>query len=369
MKTIKRIILGLALGTSILSSAQGELKTPPSGGNKKAWVGERIGITDVTINYDRPGVKGREGHIYGTNVVHKGYMDLRPYGTCKAAPWRAGANENTTIEFSTDVKVEGKDLPAGKYGFFIVYDSLECTLIFNKNNTSWGNYFYDDKEDALRVKVKPIRLDKSVEWLTYRFANETENAATVMLDWEKLEIPFKVEVDLVNTELSDFRLELKSGKGFSWAELMQGANFCAEHNTNLAEGLSWSDRALLGEKNFQTLNCRAMLLEKLGRKAGADSAMKEALPMGSMQDLHQYGRALIAQKRGADALKVFQINAQKHPKEFTTYIGLARGYSITGDYKNALVNAKAGLPLSPDAGNKAAVEVMIKKLESGKDIN
>src|SRR3954470_11970461 len=134
--------------------AQG-LKTPPSGGNKKAWVGERIGITDVTINYDRPGVKGREGKIYGTPVVHNGFEDLG-FGSSKAAPWRAGANENTTIEFSTDVKIEGKELAAGKYGFFVAYAPTECTVIFSKNSTSWGSFYYDDKEDALRVSVKPI---------------------------------------------------------------------------------------------------------------------------------------------------------------------------------------------------------------------
>lgn len=204
MNTFKYITLGLSLFTVSLLVAQTELKTPPPGGNKKAWVGERIGITDVSIQYDRPGVKGREGRIYGTNVVNKGTVDMRPYGTAKAAPWRAGANENTTIEFSTDVMIEGKPLVAGKYGFFISYDSLECTLIFNKNSTSWGNYFYDDSEDALRVKVKPVRTDKSVEWLTYTFTNETENAATIEMAWEKLRLSFKVEVDLIKTELADW---------------------------------------------------------------------------------------------------------------------------------------------------------------------
>jgi len=368
MKTFK-ILACLMLVSSVKILTAQELKSPPPGGNKKALVGEQIGITDVTIHYDRPGVKGREGHIYGTGIVPKGYSDMRPYGTSKAAPWRAGANENTTIEFSTAVKVEGKDLPAGRYGFFIVYDSLECTLIFNKNSTSWGNYFYSDKDDALRVKVKPVRMNKSVEWLDYHFAEEGENVATIVMEWEKLQIPFKVEVDLVKTELEDFRLELASGKGFSWQALMQGAYFCAEHNTNLEEGLNWSDRSLMGDRNFQTLSCYSILLEKVGRKTSADSAMKEALPLGSMTDLHQYGRTLITMKKPAEALAVFQMNAKKHPKEFTTYIGLARGYSATGDFKNALVNAKAGLLLAPDPGNKSNVEGIIKKLEAGKDVN
>src|SRR3954469_2550860 len=119
MKKISGLILFLFVCLTITSQVN-PLSAPPPGGNKKAWAGERIGITDVTITYDRPGVKGREGKIYGTPVVHNGFEDLG-FGSSKAAPWRAGANENTTIEFSTNVKVEGKDLAAGKYGFFVAY--------------------------------------------------------------------------------------------------------------------------------------------------------------------------------------------------------------------------------------------------------
>src|SRR5882757_3967502 len=156
----------IALLCVTFSFAQG-LTTPPDGGNKKATVMERIGITDVTIHYDRPGVKGREGKIWG-QLVHTGYTDLG-FGTSKQAPWRAGANENTTIEFSTDVTVEGQKLAAGKYGFFIAYDPNECTLIFSKNTTSWGSFFYKPEEDALRVKAKPVVTDKNAEWLKYEF--------------------------------------------------------------------------------------------------------------------------------------------------------------------------------------------------------
>ncbi|HYE55580.1 MAG TPA: DUF2911 domain-containing protein, partial [Chitinophagaceae bacterium] len=180
-----------------------QLTTPPDGGNKKAMVGERIGLTDVTITYDRPGVKGREGHVWG-ELVHVGFTD-QGFGSSKAAPWRAGANENTTITFTTNVKVEGKDLPAGKYGLFVAYDPNESTVIFSRNSNSWGSYFYDEREDALRVKVKPQALDRSVEWMKYEFTNQTNNSATVNLQWEKLSIPFKVEVDLIETQLASIR--------------------------------------------------------------------------------------------------------------------------------------------------------------------
>ena len=131
-------------------------------------------------------------------------MFTRALDPSRAAPWRAGSNENTTIEFSTDVKIEGQPLAAGKYGFFIAYDPNECTLIFSKNSTSWGAFFYKPDEDVLRVKVKPVPADKSVEWLKYEFTDETPSSATVALQWEKLVIPFKVEVDVPGTATGIF---------------------------------------------------------------------------------------------------------------------------------------------------------------------
>ncbi len=365
----KAILLFILIFLSIISNAQvNPLSAPPPGGNKKAWVSERVGITDVTIMYDRPGVKGREGNIYGTPVVHNGFEDLG-FGSSKVAPWRAGANENTTIEFSTNVKIEGKYLVAGKYGFFVAYGKDECTIIFSKENGAWGSFFYDDKEDALRVKVKPTTLDKSVEWLKFEFTNQTESSAVIALQWEKVSIPFKVEVDLINTSLNAFRKQLKSDKGFSWQAFEQAASFCDQNNANLEEGLSWSNTAVLFDKNFQTLVTKSSILDKLGKKTQADSAMKAALPLGSMNDLHFYGKQLLTQKKNKEALEVFKANAAKNPKQFTTYAGLTRGYSSVGDYKTALTNAKLALPLAPNAVNKNAVEEMIKKLEVGKDVN
>ncbi len=185
-----------------LTTLSQNLTVPPNGGNKKASVSERIGITDVTIHYDRPGVKGREGKIWN-DLVHTGYKDLG-FGTSKAAPWRAGANENTTITFSTDVMVEGKPLKAGTYGFFVAMGANDASLIFSNNSSSWGSFFYNPKENALEVTVKTIPTTESVEWLKYEFINETDNSAVVALMWEKLKIPFKVEVDIVKMLINVF---------------------------------------------------------------------------------------------------------------------------------------------------------------------
>ncbi len=185
---LKACLLLLALQLVFENTVKAQLATLPRGGNKRASVTEQIGITDVIIHYSRPGVKKREGHIWG-ELIPVGFAELG-YGAKKPAPWRAGANENTTIEFSTDVKIEGQLLAAGRYGFFIAYGPNECTLIFSKNSTSWGNFFYDPAEDVLRVKVKPATMDKSEEWLNYEFIDQTPSSAIVQLQWEKLVIPF-----------------------------------------------------------------------------------------------------------------------------------------------------------------------------------
>jgi len=348
-----------------------KLTTPPDGGNKKAMVSERIGITDVTISYDRPAVKGREGKIWG-GLVHTGFMDLG-FGTSKAAPWRAGANENTTFTFSTDVMIEGKPLAKGTYGFFIAMGNGDATLIFSNNSTSWGSFFYDDKEDALRVNVKTVTLSESVERLQYQFLDEKDNSAVVALLWEKLKIPFTVEVDYVKTQIESYRRQLRNDEGFEADAWVQAANFCADHNTNLQEALIWSEYGIngvfIGQKNFKTLSCKANILNKLNRNAEADTLMKQAMPLATMQELHNYARQLLRQKKTKEALEAFKLNAQKNPNVFTTNMGLMRGYSANGDYKNAAKYAKLALPQAPDKANKDALEKYIPMLEKGQDIN
>ena len=363
-------ILSMLIFTSLLSYSQIPLTVLPSGGNKKAITGEQIGLTKVVINYDRPGVKGREGKIWG-QLIPVGYSD-QGFGNSKAAPWRAGANENTTIEFSTDVKIEGQSLPAGKYAFFIAYDPNECTLIFSKNSTSWGSFFYNDKEDALRVKVKPVATDRSVEWLKYDFLNETENSATIALSWEKLMIPFKIEVDYIKEQIASFRRELQTNRGFLWESWDQAAQWSLQHNANLDEALLWADSATStsfgGNKSFQAASTKAQLLEKLGRGNEASALMQKMLPTASMFEIHGYGRSLIAQKKPKEALEIFKMNFQKNPNQMTTLVGLVRGYAANGDYKTALDYANKAMTVT-DAQNKSNIQTMIDKLKAGKDVN
>ncbi|MDP9048748.1 MAG: DUF2911 domain-containing protein [Bacteroidota bacterium] len=354
-----------------LGVAQAQLTSIPNGGNKKASVNEMIGITDVTIHYNRPHVNKREGHIWG-ELIPAGYVN-QGFGPSKAAPWRAGANENTIIEFSTDVKIGGQPLAAGRYGFFVAYDPNECTLIFSKNSTSWGSFYYNPAEDVLHVKVKPVQTDRSVEWLKYEFADETPNSATVQLQWEKMMIPFKIETDLVNTQIASFRNELRSDKSFNWESWTQAATYCAQNKANLDEALLWADTATSvnfgGSQSFQSWAAKAMVLDSMGRSSEAAATMKKALPYGTAFEVYQYGRALTRQKKGNEALAIFKMNYDKHPDEFVTNIGMARGYSAIGDYKKAIAYEQKAAPQAPNKPNKDAVEKAIKTLQEGKDIN
>lgn len=367
----KKLLSLTGILLTVISFSQIPLTVAPSGGNKKATVSERIGLTDVMITYDRPSVKGREGKIWG-GLVPVGFTDPG-FGSSKSSPWRAGANENTTFKFTTDVKIDGQSLPAGKYGFFIAYNQDECILIFSKNSSSWGHYYYNEAEDALRVKVKPQPLEKSVEWLKYEFMNETENTATVALQWERLSIPFTIEVDYVKVQLESFRKELRTEKGFIWQSWDQAASWCLQRNVNLDEALLWADSACStnfgGDKFFSALSNKAQILEKLNRHEEAATLMKKAVSSATMNEIHQYGRRLLQQKKNKEALEIFKTNYAKYPSQFTTYMGLVRGYSANAEYKNALKYAVLALPLAPNEQNKTSVTSMIEKLKAGKDVN
>jgi hypothetical protein len=147
----------------------------------KAGVSQIVGLTDVSISYSRPGVKGRE--IWG---------GLVPYSKV----WRAGADEATKFTFSTDVMIEGKKLPAGSYSFFAIPEKQGWTLIFNKVADQWGAYEYNEAEDAIRFSVKPVKSNSPQEWLIYEFTDMKTNSATINLKWENLRVPFRIEVKI-----------------------------------------------------------------------------------------------------------------------------------------------------------------------------
>ena len=346
------------------------LTLEPDGGNRKASISEQVGIMKMVINYNRPGVKGREGKIWNTPVAHYGFVDLG-HGTSHASPWRAGANENTTMSFSHPVKIEGKDLPAGTYGFFIALGESESILIFSKINNSWGSFYYDSTQDALRVTVKNKTLDRSVEWLKYEFMDEKDEGVTIAMSWEKRMIPFNVEIDRKKLQMEAFVNDFRTTRPYY--DFIDAANWCIQNNYGLDQALEWMDRAIyfrvMGEKNFRSLSTKANVLMKMNRVDEAKKVMQEALPLGTMVDVHFYGRQLLNMKETDEAFKVFKSNYDKYPDQYTTNVGMGRAYSAKGDYKKALGYMEAALAQAPDEGSKTNLQGMITKLKDGQNIN
>ncbi len=344
--------------------------TLPADGNKKASVSEFIGITEVKVNYSRPGVNGREGQIWG-KLVQYGFADLN-YGTSKAAPWRAGANENTTIEFSTDVFIEDQPLEKGKYGFFIAMGPEKAILVFSKFNTAWGSFYYDSKDDALRVEVPVMSLDQSVERLKYAFSDQTTKSAIVSMQWEKVKVPFKVSVDLQKIQIESFRKEFNSGMFYRyWQNMQTAANYCLVNNINLEEGLSWADRSIntyFGESNFKTLSTYAGLLEKLNRRMEADSIMKMALPMGTSQDIVTYGIGLNTMERHKEAFDIFKNNYDKNPNDVYAHLGMVSGYFYLGDKKKALNYCESAKKETEDPMFLTYIDNLVNDIKAGKEI-
>ncbi|MBK6929661.1 MAG: DUF2911 domain-containing protein [Saprospirales bacterium] len=369
-KTLQFSLLLLLLP---FASLRAQLLSLPDGGvNQKSWAGQRVGVTDIDIRWNAPGVKGREGKIWGTPVAHYGFTDIG-FGTAKSSPWRAGANECTAIEFSTDVTIEGKPLAAGKYGFFIAVYPDSCTLIFNRNPAGWGAYFYKPEEDALRVNVRQQKdLPQSREWLAYTFSAPTDHSVVVALEWERWRIAFTVAADLEKTTVASIRRQLSGAMGFDPPSMQAAAQWCLAHNVNLEEALLWANRTtdptLGGQQTFAALSTKAGLERKLGYAAAADKTMQAALEKASVTDLHGYGRQLIAEKRYAEALAVFQQNFEKAGGAWPTHVGLLRGYSATGDLKKALEHAEAALKQAPDELNRKNIEALIKTLREGKPV-
>src|SRR6478736_4041089 len=172
----KHILLTICFIISGLISVNSQALRLPGNTNLVCLTGRKIGVTDIQIQYSAPGVKGREGKIYGTNVVPFGY-EVLGYGSYTASPWRAGADECTTMSFSTDVTINGQKLPAGKYAFFIDVHEDSSTLIFNKNYQEWGSYFYRKELDVLHVSTAQHKnLPASQERLAYNFTNQTDRS-------------------------------------------------------------------------------------------------------------------------------------------------------------------------------------------------
>jgi len=354
------------------------LTLPPSGNNQKAAVTQFIGPIKVNIEYSSPAVHAadgtdRRGKIWGALVPY-GLSSLGTFGNNKPDPWRAGANENTVFSVSDEVQVEGQSLPAGRYGLHMIPGADEWTIIFSKDSSAWGSFFYDEHADALRVKVKPHKSDYR-EYLTYEFTSRKPDNAIAELQWEDLAVGWTVKAPNVNDiYISHLQQELKSATGFSYQAYMNAAQFCVQANTHLDQALVWADAAIdpagVGQTDFNTMSTKALVLSKMNRNEDANKLMQTALnlPGTTPLQIHFYGRQLQAQKKQEDAVKVFQLNAQRFGDQWPVHVGLARAYAYQGDIPKALEHAKKAAAQAPDDLNRKNLEAMIKTFSEGKNI-
>ena len=355
MKTIKLQPFALCLAVLAVATpvfAQNDLNLPDV--SQAAEVKQRIALTDITVNYHRPLVNGRK--IWG---------GLVPYGKV----WRAGANENTTIEFSDPVSVEGKPLAKGTYGLHMIPNQDSWTVIFSKTNTGWGSYSYDQKDDALRVDVKPRPLAENKEALEFDFEDLKPTSTAVTLKWEKLGVPFTVSVNDADQTLQNIRAQLKGRGQFTWQSLDEGAQFCLTRKINLDEALRWADASIQNEERFDNLSTKADILKALNRPDEAKTTWNKALEIAKAPQLYTYGRQLQNQKKGAEAMEIFKEVAKRFPNGVYGYLAQARIKSAAGDFSGALSDAKQAQTAAPSEGQKQAIQGLIDRLQAKQDIN
>ena len=364
-----------ALVLPVLAVAQ-NVTSPPSGDNQRTTVTQHVGLVTISVDYSSPRVhlagKDRRGHIWG-ELVPWGMADLR-FNNGKLSPWRAGANQNTVFTVSHDVMVEDHPLPAGSYGIHMIPQKDEWTVIFSKESTAWGSFFYDPEKDFLRIAAKPVPHDYR-EWLTYDFPVREPDHARVEMQWEDLAVGWDIKVPNMNDlYLTKIRQELHNASGFDRRGFESAAQFTLQANTDLDEGLSWISAAtkapLAGDVGFSTLSTRYQLLDRLNRTGEAKQAMEElaSMPGVTPQQIHTLARQMQIAKKNEAAVAIYKLNAKRFGDAWPTNVGMGRAAALEGDDKMALEYFRKAAAQAPDDLNRRNLQGFVKTLEDGKPI-
>lgn len=356
--TITQFILCLVLFANVDAFAQ--LNTPR--GSQQATVSQRIGVSDVTITYSRPSVNGRE--IWGKLVPYG--MNNLGFGTATAAPWRAGANENTTITFTHDAKVEGKPIKAGTYGLHLeVKPDDTATLILSHDTEAWGSFFYNKANDALLVDIKTEKAPHH-ELLTFEFNTVQANSATASLIWGEKAFPFSVSFDVTTIVLDDFRAKSIGQSGFQRQNWEQAANYALNNGGDLEEALIWINKAIAGQfysqKTFNNLAIKAQILNKLGKSDQYTATIDEAANIANANQLNALGYQMLGAKDYEKAMLYFNKAAKLDPENPNVYDSLGEAYKTMGKNREAIKMFKKSLSMNPPANVKANSEKHLKEL-------
>ena len=307
---------------------------------------QRIGYTDITIAYHSPGARGRD--IWGKLV---------PYGKV----WRAGANENTLFTITHDVQIEGQELRAGTYGLHLLPEPDQWTFIFSKNHTSWGSYFYDETEDALRVSV-PVEIAPEIrDWMSFDFHKRERGLVSIFLSWGDKRAGFELNLDIDAIALDNIRKQLRSDAYWEWFSWCQAADYCAQYEINTEEALQWIDRSIAMQENFSNWDVKAKLLRQLGKEEEAKQAIDRALEVGTDIYLERYGRRFLGQKDFEQAVFIFDKALEKNPKYWRAHLNKGKALLGMEEKKAALKSFEMALQTAP-AGSKEGIKRQMEAL-------
>ena len=281
--------------------------------SQSASVMQRIGVTDITITYSRPGVKGRK--IWGdplpeqANVTGEATLDdqnkrpkdaaIVPYGHI----WRTGANEATQFVVTDDVLINGQKLAAGSYSLHTIPTKDEWTIVFNGAANQWGSFAYDPAKDTLRVKAKPQLVNENQEWLAFNIEPVGEDSAQVNIRWEKISVPFTVKVpDVAATTMAKLKSTVGNAKPDDWRTRLQAGNYLLNNKdaSDDALGMEWLDQSIKVKETFQNLAAKANALYKAGKKAEAIALAEQAVQRGKTDkvDTTNFEKRLADMKAG-----------------------------------------------------------------------
>lgn len=314
MSSLKRSSVFFTVLCALCFTASAFAQIPVPRPSQKASVMQRIGPTDITITYSRPGVKGRK--IWGDPLPEqtakvKGNATLDnqnerpkdavivPYGHM----WRTGANEATMFEVTSDVLINGQKLAAGSYSLHTIPNKDEWTIVFNGTANQWGSFSYDPAKDTLRVKAKPQTVADSQEWLAFTIDPVADDAAQVNIRWEKISVPFTVKVpDVPAATLTRLKTIVGEAKADDWRTPLQAGNYLVNNQTPAddAQGMMWIEQSVKVKETFQNLAAKANALYKAGKKEEAIAVAEQAIQRGKADkvDTANFEKRLADMKAG-----------------------------------------------------------------------
>ncbi|MGE0641904.1 MAG: DUF2911 domain-containing protein [Thermoanaerobaculia bacterium] len=311
-----------------------------------ASISQTVGVTGITIDYSRPMVNGRK--VWG---------ELVPYGQV----WRAGANVNTRVTFSTPVAVDGHPLAAGSYGLHMIPATGKWTVIFSKDADQWGSFSYDEKHDALRIEVVPGTAPMT-EALRYTIEPLSNESAEIVMDWETARVAIPLTVDTKAETVVALRRDLTGLAQFFWQPWNAAANYCITNNVDLDEAADWLERSIAINANFTNASTKAKLLRLRGDDKGADALIATALRTATEAEVNLHGYTLMNAGNLDQALVMFRKNVKDHPESWNVYDSLGEALDKAGKKSEAITNYRKALAMAP-AAQKGRIEGILKTLD------